>query len=40
MKRFVIMMMLSVLLLCGCHKTEPTTVATVSPVPDTVMTEY
>ena len=40
MRRFVIAMMLSALLLTGCHKSEPSTVATVSPVPDTVMTEY
>ena len=36
MKRFVIAMMLSALLLTGCHKSEPTTVATVSPGPDVV----
>ena len=36
MKRFVILMLLSVLLLTGCHKSEPSTVATVSPGPAVV----
>ena len=36
MKRFVILVMLSVMLLTGCHFSEPSTVATVSPGPDVV----
>ena len=36
MKRFLIMLMLSVLLLTGCHKSEPSTVATISPGPGVV----
>ena len=33
MKRFLIVLMLSAALLTGCHKAEPSTVATVSPGP-------
>lgn len=36
MKRFVLVLMLSVLLLTGCHKSEPSTVATISPGPSAV----
>ena len=36
MKRFLIVLMLSAALLTGCHKSEPSTVATVSPGPGIV----
>ena len=37
MKRFVMILMLSALLLSGCYKPEPSTVATISPGPGFVM---
>ena len=36
MKRFLILMILCAALLTGCHKSEPSTVATISPGPGIV----
>ena len=36
MKRLLILLMLSAALMTGCHKAEPSTVATVSPGPGIV----
>lgn len=39
MKRFFALMILLTMLLTGCVKSEPATVATISPGPETVVTD-